>query len=79
MMNNNALLRLQVRLQQAWINLRDSERGQTMVEYAGIALVAAAIIGAIMSAVGGSKIGDVVLDKIKSAFAELKGAGTVGA
>ena len=68
-MNNNALLRLQVRLQQAWINLRDSERGQTMVEYAGIALVAAAIIGAIMSAVGGSKIGDVVLDKIKSAFA----------
>ena len=78
-MNNNALLRLQVRLQQAWINLRDSERGQTMVEYAGIALVAAAIIGAIMSAVGGSKIGDVVLDKIKSAFAELMGAGTVGA
>ena len=78
-MNNNALLRLQVRLQQAWINLRDSERGQTMVEYAGIALVAAAIIGAIMSAVGGSKIGDVVLDKSKSAFAELKGAGTVGA
>ena len=78
-MNNNALLRLQVRLQQAWINLRDSERGQTMVEYAGIALVAAAIIGAIMSAVGGSKIGDVVLDKIKSAIAELKGTGTVGA
>ena len=72
-MNNNALLRLQVRLQQAWINLRDSERGQTMVEYAGIALVAAAIIGAIMSAVGGSKIGDVVLDKIKSAINDLHG------
>lgn len=44
-MNNNALLRLQVRLQQAWINFRDGERGQTMVEYAGIALVAGAIIG----------------------------------
>lgn len=78
-MNNNALLRLQVRLQQAWINLRDSERGQAMVEYAGIALVAAAIIGAIISAVGGSQIGDAVLDKIKSAIAELKGTGTVGA
>ena len=78
-MNNNALLRLQVRLQHAWINLRDSERGQTMVEYAGIALVAAAIIGAIINAVGGSEIGTAVMDKIKSAISELKGAGTVGA
>ncbi|OMG22420.1 hypothetical protein BKH34_00530 [Actinomyces naeslundii] len=78
-MNNNALLRLQVRLQHAWINLRDGERGQTMVEYAGIALVAAAIIGAIINAVGGSEIGTAVMDKIKSAISELKGAGTVGA
>ena len=78
-MNNNALLRLQVRIQQAWVNFRDDERGQTMVEYAGIALVAAAIVGAIISAVGGSEIGNAVLDKIKSAIGELKGAGTVGA
>ena len=74
-MNNNALLRLQVRLQHAWINLRDGERGQTMVEYAGIALVAAAIIGALINA----EIGTAVMDKIKSAISELKGAGTVGA
>ena len=53
-MNNNALLRLQVRIQQAWIDIRDNERGQTMVEYAGIALVAAAIIVAVLSAVGDS-------------------------
>ncbi|KAA8742815.1 hypothetical protein FK256_10915 [Actinomyces johnsonii] len=71
-MNNNALLRLQVRLQQAWINLRNGERGQTMVEYAGIALVAAAIIGLVIAAANGSGIGDAVIKKIKDAIENLK-------
>ena len=72
-MNNNALLRLQVRLQQAWIDLRDSERGQTMVEYAGIGLIVAAIIGAVVSMVGGSggKIGQAIVAKIAQAIAGL--------
>ena len=72
-MNNNALLRLQVRLQQAWIDLRDSERGQTMVEYAGIALVAAAIIGVVISVAGsgGSTIGEIIIQKIAKAIADL--------
>ena len=72
-MNNNALLRLQVRVQQAWADFKDSERGQTMVEYAGIALVAAAIIGAIIAAVGGSDIGNSVINKIKGAIEGLGG------
>ena len=72
-MNNNALLRLQVRLQQAWADFKDGERGQTMVEYAGIALVAAAIIGAIIAAVGGSDIGNAVINKIKGAIEGLGG------
>ena len=67
-MNNNALLRLQVRLQQAWINLRDGERGQTMVEYAGIAIVAATIIGLVITAAGGSGIGDTIIGKITEAL-----------
>ena len=71
-MNNNALLRLQVRLQQAWINLHNGERGQTMVEYAGIALVAAAIIGLVIAAANGSGIGDAVIKKIKDAIENLK-------
>ena len=50
MMNNNSLLRLQVRIQQAWTDLRDSERGQTMVEYAGIGLVVVALVAAAASA-----------------------------
>ena len=72
-MNNNALLRLQVRLQQAWVNLRDGERGQTMVEYAGIALVAAAIIGVVISVAGsgGSTIGEIIIQKIAKSIGEL--------
>ena len=70
-MNNNALLRLQVRLQQAWIKFRDGERGQTMVEYAGIALVAGAIIGIVITAAKGSDIGTTIIDKIKSAINDL--------
>ena len=72
-MNNNALLRLQVRLQQVWINFRDGERGQTMVEYAGIALVAGAIIGIVITAAKGSDIGTTIIDKIKSAINDLHG------
>lgn len=75
-MNNNALLRLQVRLQQAWINLRDGERGQTMVEYAGIALVAAAIIGVVIGAVQGSELGEAITGKIKQAIESLNPAGS---
>ena len=72
-MNNNALLRLQVRLQQAWVNLRDGERGQTMVEYAGIGLIVAAIIGVVVSVVGGSggEIGQAIVAKIAQAIAGL--------
>ena len=75
-MNNNALLRLQVRLQQAWINLRDGEHGQTMVEYAGIALVAAAIIGVVIGAVQGSELGEAITGKIKQAIESLNPAGS---
>ena len=73
-MNNNALLRLQVRIQQAWIDIRDSERGQTMVEYAGIALVAAAIILAVITALGSKDggIGSAITAKIKSAIDSIK-------
>jgi hypothetical protein len=73
MMNNNALLRLQVRLQQAWIDLRDSERGQTMVEYAGIALVVAAIVGAVIGIAGsrGRGIGGAIIGKIIEAIEKI--------
>ena len=72
-MNNNALLRLQVRLQQAWINFRDGERGQTMVEYAGIGLIVAAIIGIVIGTVGGSagEIGEAIVGKIVKAISNL--------
>ena len=74
-MNNNALLRLQVRLQQAWVNLRDGERGQTMVEYAGIGLIVAAIIGVVAGAVGGSggEIGRAIVGKIVQAIGSIRG------
>ena len=75
-MNNNALLRLQVRLQQAWIDFRDGERGQTMVEYAGIALVAAAIIVAVITFLNGqqdSEIGSAITKKIKEAIDKIQG------
>ena len=74
-MNNNALLRLQVRLQQAWVNLRDGERGQTMVEYAGIGLIVAAIIGVVAGAVGGSggEIGQAIVGKIVQAIGSIRG------
>jgi len=75
-MNNNALLRLQVRLQQAWIDFRDGERGQTKVEYAGSALVAAAIIVAVITFLNGqqdSEIGSAITKKIKEAIDKIQG------
>ena len=76
-MNNNALLRLQVRLQQAWVNLRDGERGQTMVEYAGIGLVVVAIVAAVATALsGGGKdggIGKAITGKISEVIGTIKG------
>ena len=74
-MNNNALLRLQVRLQQAWISFRDGERGQTMVEYAGIALVAGAIIGVVITAAQNSDVGSTIIEKIKGAINDLGPSG----
>ena len=71
-MNNNSLLRLQVRIQQAWTDLRDSERGQTMVEYAGIGLVAA--VATALS--GGGKdggIGKAITGKISAVIGTIKG------
>jgi len=76
MMNNNSLLRLQVRIQQAWTDLRDSERGQTMVEYAGIGLVVVAIVAAVAAALSGDKdggIGKAITGKISEIIGKIKG------
>ncbi|RJF43980.1 hypothetical protein D4740_03295 [Actinomyces sp. 2119] len=66
---SNSLLRLQVRIQQTFAGLRD-ERGQSMVEYAGIALVVAAIIAVVVAAVSGSGggIGDAIVTRIQEAI-----------
>jgi len=75
MMNNNSLLRLQVRIQQAWTDLRDSERGQTMVEYAGIGLVVVAIVAAVAAALSGDKdggIGKAITGKISEIIGKIK-------
>jgi hypothetical protein len=70
-MNNNVLLRLQVRLQTAWMNLRDSERGQAVVEYVGIGFVVVAIIGLIIGVLNnkntGNSLGTSILGKITNA------------
>ncbi len=74
-MNNNSLLRLQVRIQQAWTDLRDSERGQTMVEYAGIGLVVVAIVAAVAAALSGEDggIGKAITGKISEVIGKIKG------
>ena len=75
-MNNNSLLRLQVRIQQAWTDLRDSERGQTMVEYAGIGLVVVAIVAAVAAALSGDTdggIGKAITGKISEIIGKIKG------
>ena len=76
-MNNNSLLRLQVRIQQAWTDLRDSERGQTMVEYAGIGLVVVAIVAAAAAAVSGKdkSIGEAITGKISQISGSIKTGG----
>ena len=70
-MNNNALLRLQVRIQTAWTRLRDSERGQAVVEYVGVAFVVVAIIGMILYVISGDSgenIGRSLAGKITNAI-----------
>jgi len=72
-MNNNSLFRLQVRIQQAWTELRDSERGQTMVEYAGIGLVVAALVVAVSGAMVDGGIGGAITAKISEIIGNIGG------
>jgi len=76
-MNNSALLRLQVRVQQACYDLRDSERGQAMIEYAGIALIVALLVAAVATAIKGKGDGlaQTIVDKVNDAFGEVKKGG----
>ena len=72
-MNNSSLLRLQVRVRQAFADLRDDERGQAMIEYAGIALIVAMLVavagGALTSQ--GRQIGNIIAAKIIEAISKL--------
>ena len=72
-MNNNSLFRLQVRIQQAWTELRDSERGQTMVEYAGIGLVVAALVVAVSDVMVDGGIGAAITAKISEIIGNIGG------
>ena len=75
-MNNNALLRLQVRIQTAWMNLRDSERGQAVVEYVGIAFVVVAVIAVVVKALqSNTQIGTSLIGKIVNAITNTENAG----
>ena len=77
-MNNTSLIRLQVRVQQAWYDLRDSEYGQAMIEYAGIALIVALLVAAVAGAMTtdrGSGIADTIVQKVQDAFAQVVGCG----
>ena len=75
-MTNKDLLRLQVRVQNAWTRLLDSERGQTMVEYAGIGLVVIVIVGAVASATldgeAGKGVAIGILNKISAIIGKIK-------
>ena len=75
-MTNKDLLRLQVRVQNAWTRLLDSERGQTMVEYAGIGLVVIVIVGAVPSATldgeAGKGVATGILNKISAIIGKIK-------
>lgn len=64
--NNRSLFRLQVRVQQVCAEIRDSERGQTMVEYAGIGLIVVAIVAAVAAALADADggIGEAITGKI---------------
>ena len=74
-MTNKDLLRLQVRVQNAWTRLLDSERGQTMVEYAGIGLVVIVIVGAVASATldgeAGKGVATGILNKISAIIGKI--------
>lgn len=74
-MTNKALLRLQVRVQNAWTRLLDSERGQTMVEYAGIGLVVIVIVGAVAKATldgeAGKGVATGILNKISAIIGKI--------
>lgn len=75
-MNNNALLRLQVRIQTVWMNLRDSERGQAVVEYVGIAFVVVAVIAVVVKALNANtQIGTSLIGKIVNAINKTENAG----
>ena len=75
MYSTNKMLALQVRTKIVFDDMvekiKSSERGQTAVEYAGIALVAGAIIGIVITAAKGSDIGTTIIDKIKGAINDL--------
>jgi len=81
-MNNTSLLRLQVRVQRAWYDLRDSERGQAMIEYAGIALIVALLVAAVAMAIQGSDKGeglaDTIVQKVQDAFGKVVAGGGGG-
>lgn len=78
-MNNNTLLRLQVRVQTAWMRLRDSERGQAVVEYVGIAFVVVAVIAVIVSVLKdgttGKTLGQSLIGKLVNAINKTESAG----
>ena len=72
-MNNSSVLRLQVRVRQAFADLRDDERGQAMIEYAGIALIVAMLVGIAGAALTsqGQDIGEMIGAKIMEAIGNL--------
>lgn len=74
-MNNSSLLRLQVRVQQAWFSFRENERAQAMVEYVGIAFIVLALVGAVIAALAssdGDGIADTITKKVKDAIDGVK-------
>ena len=73
-MNNSSLLHLRVHIQQVWNDLYDNEHGQTMVEYAGIGLVVAAIVSAVALALNGADggIGSAITGKISEIIGNIK-------
>ena len=77
MYNTNKMLALQVRTKIAFgmmiDRIKSSERGQTAVEYAGIAFVVALIAAVLIN--NRTEIGEAIRDKIKSALDQIKVGG----
>ena len=73
MYSTNKMLALQVRTKIAFDRMiervKPSERGQTAVEYAGIAFVVALVAGALITKQG--EIADEILKKIKEALTKI--------